>query len=173
MKRRLPVGLLSAALLMFGSVAVSRADDERKGDFGDSRADDERKSDFAFFDGTSSDAATAGALCGAGSPSDVEVGEAYTFHIALANLGGPGFVRLTYADGDFIRFPIAANASLTLSQAAGGRGGFDRAVRVHNESSAAQLAGTMSAAGGGVFCLSCDTGADGDAACDAIIPDVP
>ncbi len=86
--------------------------------------------------------------------------------------GGDGVVRITYKDGDIIRFPIKAGASLSLSQA-GGKGA-SSAIRVSNEGSPAQLAGSLSAIGGGnPRCASCDAvseGGIGDAACDNIIP---
>jgi hypothetical protein len=67
-----------------------------------------------------------------------------------------------------VQFPIAAGGSLSLSQAAGSKGGDDRVVRVSNGGSAAQLAGTLSAENG--KCASCDAdGGIGDAGCDAFV----
>jgi hypothetical protein len=124
-----------------------------------------QQSDFALFDGSNPEnQPNAGAICGANA--------AFTWHLAVANWGDDGVVRITYHDGDIVRFPIKAGASLTLSQA-GGRGP-SAAVRVSNEGSPAQLAGTLSAIGGGnPRCASCDAvsqGGIGDSGCDAFIP---
>ncbi len=121
-------------------------------------------SDFALFDGTNpANQPDSGATCVANS--------AFTYHVVVANWGGDGEVRITYKDGDLIRFPIAAGASFAFSQAAGSKGGADRAVRVSNGGSAAQLAGSLSAIGQGKpRCISCDADSAGDAGCDAIVP---
>jgi hypothetical protein len=121
-------------------------------------------SDFALFDGTNpANQPDSGAVCRAHS--------AFTYHVVVANWGADGEVRITYKDGDIIRFPIAAGASFAFSQAAGSKGGADRAVRVSNGGSAAQLAGSMSAVGQGKpQCISCDADSAGDAGCDAIVP---
>ncbi|MBI4636097.1 MAG: hypothetical protein HY727_07065 [Candidatus Rokubacteria bacterium] len=72
-------------------------------------------SDFALFDGTNpANQPDSGAVCSANS--------AFTYHVAVANLGADGEVRITYKDGDIIRFPIAAGASFAFSQAAGSKG---------------------------------------------------
>ena len=151
---------LAVALLAFATVASA---DE---------------SSFALFDGSNPvNQPNSGAVCGAKS--------AFTYHVAVANWGSAGEVRITYKDGDFIRFPIAAGASFTLSQAGGSKPGSghhsggggsspDSAIRVSNGGSAAQLAGSMSAIGqGNPKCVSCDDttqGGVGDAGCDAIVP---
>ena len=125
-------------------------------------------SDFALFDGTNpANQPDSGAVCFANS--------SFTYHVAVANWGADGFVRITYKDGiEIIRFPIKAGASFAFSQAAGSKGGVDSAVRLSNEGSAAQLAGVMSASGQGKpRCVSCDAvseGGVGDAGCDAIVP---
>ena len=141
------VGL--AALLMLASVTLASAD----------------QSDFALFDGSNpANQPNAGAICGSNA--------SFTWHLAVANWGAAGEVRITYMDGDIIRFPIAAGASFSMSQA-GGKGA-SQAVRVSNGGSAAQLAGSLSAIGGGnPKCASCDAttqGGIGDAGCDAFIP---
>ena len=94
--------------------------------------------------------------------------------MAVANWGSDGVLRITYKDGEeIIRFPIKAGASFAFSQAGGSKGGVDKAVRLTNEGSAAQLAGVMSASGQGKpRCVSCDAvseGGVGAAACDAIV----
>ena len=123
------------------------------------------QSDFALFDGSNpANQPFAGAICGANS--------AFTWHLAVANFGSAGEVRIKYYDGDIIRFLIAAGGSFSMSQA-GGKGA-SQAIRVSNGGSAAQLTGSLSAIGGGnPQCASCDAvaqGGIGDAACDAIIP---
>lgn len=121
-------------------------------------------SDFALFDGSNpANQPNSGAVCSSNG--------AFTYHVAVANWGADGEVRITYKDGDIIRFPIAAGGSFAFSQAAGSKGGADSAVRVWNGGSAAQLAGSMSAAGqGSPACISCDADSSGDAGCDAQIP---
>ena len=142
------VGLMLAPLLVLGLGSAASAD----------------TSDFALFDGSNpANQPDSGAVCTANS--------AFTYHVAVANWGEDGEVRITYSDGDIVRFPIKAGASFAFSQAAGSKSGADRGVRVSNGGSAAQLAGSMSAVGQGKpTCLSCDADSDGDAACDAIVP---
>jgi len=120
--------------------------------------------DFALFDGSNPlNQPDAGAVCGA------RQGRPFTFHLTVANYGSDGFVRVTYADGDWIQMPIAAGGSFSMTQAAGSRGGNDAAVRVSNGGSPAQLAGALSAEGG--RCASCDAdGGVGDAGCDKFVP---
>jgi len=124
-------------------------------------------SDFALFDGTNpANKPHSGAVCFANS--------AFTYHVAVANWGSDGFLRITYKDGEeIIRFPIKAGASFAFTQAAGSKGGVDSAVRLTNEGSGAQLAGVMSATGQGKpRCVSCDAiseGGVGAARCDAIV----
>lgn len=163
MKESLAVALLSLGFVVqFAPWAI--ADD-----------DDHGKSDFALFDGTNpANQPDEGAICGA---KDLKKGKSFTFYLTVtAHASGPdGFVRLTYKDGDFVQFPIKSDASFSLSQAAGSKGGADRAVRVSNGGSGARLVGAMSAISDHKtpFCVSCDAvanGGIGDAACDAIIP---
>jgi hypothetical protein len=141
--------VILAAILLVGAATVASAD----------------TSDFALFDGSNpANQPTAGAVCGANS--------SFTYHVAVANWGAAGEVRITFNDGDIIRFPIAPGASFAFSQAAGSKGGADRAVRVSNGGSGAQLAGSMSASGqGNPRCISCDADSPGDAGCDAIVSD--
>jgi len=122
------------------------------------------KNDFALFDGSNPlNQPDSGAVCGD------KKGQPFTFHITVANYGSDGFMRVTYADGDWIQIPIAAGGSFSMTQAGGSRGGDDAAVRVSNGGSGAQLAGAMSAEGG--LCASCDAdGGIGDAGCDKFVP---
>jgi hypothetical protein len=123
-------------------------------------------SDFALFDGSNlANQPDAGAVCTANS--------AFTYHVVVANWGADGEIRITYRDGDIVRFPILAGASFAFSQAAGSKGRADKAVRVSNGGSAAQLTGSMSAIGqGNPRCVSCDAVAEGgvgDAQCDKLV----
>ena len=140
--------LVLSAIVLVTAVSIASAD----------------QADFALFDGSNpANQPNAGAVCSANS--------AFTYHVAVANWGADGEVRITYKDGDIIRFPIKAGASFAFSQAAGAKSGADRAVRVSNGGSAAQLAGSMSAIGQGKpTCLSCDADSSGDAGCDAVVP---
>jgi hypothetical protein len=121
-------------------------------------------SDFALFDGTNpANLLDSGAVCSANS--------SFIYNVAVANWGSDGEVWITFKDGDIIRFPIAANASFAFSQAAGSKGRADRAVRVSNGGTAAQLSGSMSATGQGrPVCISCDADSAGDAGCDKVVP---
>jgi len=120
--------------------------------------------DFALFDGSNPvNQPDSGAVCGA------RPGRPFTFHLTVANYGSDGFIRVTYADGDWIQLPIAAHGSFSMTQAAGSRGGNDAVVRVSNGGSPAQLAGELSAEGRS--CASCDAdGGIGDAGCDKFVP---
>jgi hypothetical protein len=172
--RNLLVSCLTLALVVFAGASLdpAHANGKKKSKKSKSHhgSDDRGRPDqsgarneFALFDGSNPlNQPDAGAVCGATQ------GQPYTYHLALANYGSDGFVRVTYFDGDWVQFPIAAGASLSLSQAAGSRGGDDRAVRVSNGGSGAQLAGALSAQGG--RCASCDAdGGLGDAGCDALV----
>ena len=174
--RKLFVCVASLALVAFvGSVlgaahangsgkgkGKSKSHDDRK-DRGNDRDDGAPRNDFALFDGSNPlNQPDAGAVCGASK------GQGFTYHLAVANYGSDGFVRVTYYDGDWVQYPIAAGGSLSLSQAAGSKGGDDRVVRVSNGGSAAQLAGVLSAEN--ARCGSCDAdGGIGDAGCDEFV----
>ncbi len=128
------------------------------------------KSDFALFDGTDSSNTDPGALCGAGRPDKLKRKKAFTYHIAVTNFGSDdGAIKVIYeGDLDFVRYIVRKNTSFSLSQAGGGPGGFDRAIRVDADDG---IAGAVSIKGRSqVFCLSCDEDADGDSGCDDLIP---
>lgn len=163
MKRML--ALLAVGLLVLSaSWSVAIADDDD---------DNDVKSDFALFDGTNPEnQPNEGAICGAGNPSKLRVGKAYTYHVTVSNYGSAGEVRITYHDGDVVDYLIGAGATLQISQGAGNSGGADRAVRVsRGDFGAPQLVGSMSAIGEKVFCISC--GGANEAACDALILNLP
>jgi hypothetical protein len=118
-----------------------------------------QKSDFALFDGAST---PTGAVCGAIPGKSAKIKE-FTYYVATGNFGGsPAEFKVIYPDGDFVRYLVPAGESFSLSQAAGS-GEFDSAIRVE---AAAGLAGSASASGKNVFCISCD---GDDAACDLIV----
>lgn len=159
MKRLVAVTLLSAAVVVLsGMWTVVSADGT--------------KSDFALFDGTNPVNASpnTGAVCQA------KLKKAFTYHVAVTNYGTAGVVRIRYADGDQVDYKIPVDGSFSLSQAAGSKGGADRAVRVCGANGAI-LVGSMSALsehddGAKLSCVSCDAPANGgvgDAACTAIV----
>jgi hypothetical protein len=178
--RKLLVSLLTLVLVAFvsgplgtahangSSKSKSKSQSHRDGKSDDGKGrDDDRdhgaRNEFALFDGSNPlNQPDAGAICGASK------GQPYTYHLAVANYGSDGFVRVTYYDGDWVQYPIAAGGSLSLSQAGGSKGGDDRVVRVSNGGSAAQLAGVLSAEN--AKCASCDAdGGIGDVGCDAFV----
>jgi hypothetical protein len=153
MKRQWAVTLLSAGLLvLFGSWTVAIADD-----------DDDRKSDFALFDGTNP--ATEAPPDGG---AECTVKGAATFYVAVTNhaSGNDGFVRATFADGDFVEFPIKRDTSFSFSQSIGGTKDVDTRIRISNggRPDTARLVGWVSALGKKVSCRSCNfnDGAGGD-----------
>jgi hypothetical protein len=98
------------------------------------------KADFSFFDNTTT--ANEGIQCTAR--------EEFEYHISASEWAGVANVlRVTYADGDFTRFKVAANGTLQLSGFA--RGGNtnqnqnfpDRCITICAET-ASSLAGQMS-----------------------------
>lgn len=65
---------------------------------------------------------------------------AFTVHITMTNradLGGSnGFVRVTYADTDFVDYPIAAGTTLQMTLAGGGTTNVDDIITVTGRSGA-------------------------------------
>ncbi len=109
-----------AAVLLLGSVTVASAD----------------QSDFALFDGSNpANQPNSGAVCSAHG--------AFTYHVAVANWGAAGEVRITYKDGDIIRFPIAAGASFAFSQAGGSKGSKDNEDNEGNKEKKVAPTGTI------------------------------
>lgn len=157
MKRTILVAFLTLALVAVSGLATIVEADLSK-------------TDFALFDGTNpANAPGSGAIC-IGS-KDFKADKQFIYHVAVTNHhSGAGHVRITYADGDFVNYQIAAGGSFSLSQAAGGTGGADKGVRVSNGGSAAVIVGAMSAVGLEPVCVSCG-GADADRFCDTLIPD--
>ncbi len=153
--RTLLIALLGLAFVgLCGPWSVARAD----------------KADFALFDGTNPANTDPGAICGVNKGlTSLKINKAFTLHVSVSNFSGTTKeFKLIYTDADFVRYQVPAGTSFNLSQAAGGPGGFDAAIRVDSDSG---MSGSVSAIGRKVFCLSCDEppGA-GDANCDLIIP---
>ena len=147
MKRALIAAVLSVGLIVLsGPWSVAIADDD----------DDDKKSDFALFDGTNP--ATEAPPDGG---AECTVKGAATFYVAVtAHSSGPsGFVRATFADGDFVQFPIAANGSFSFSQSIGGTKDVDTRIRISNGGNVngARLVGWVSALGKKVSCRSCNS----------------
>jgi hypothetical protein len=153
-------------ILVGGAVADAGNNKGHDGNHGHNDKESGLRNDFALFDGSNpANQPDSGAVCGA------KADHPFTYYLAVANYGSDGFVRITYADGDWVQFPINAGGSFNLTQAAGSKSGNDAVVRVSNGASAAQLAGVMSAQG--ATCGSCDAVAQGgiaDAGCDALAP---
>lgn len=138
-----------------------------------------KASDFALFDGTNpSNQPFSGAVCGSGKPSKLGSG-AFTYNVSVSNFSSSTAVlRITFRDGDFVRYQVPGGQSFSLTQA--GSASPNNAVRVTIENSG-ELAGEASAviarpgdsddSTRSVFCISCDADSAGDAACDAIIAD--
>ena len=165
-KSKLFVFLTLAAFLILVGGAVAEAGNH-KGQDGEHHKHKKGENDFALFDGSNpANQPDSGAVCGS------QDSKPFIYYLAVANYGSDGFVRITYADGDWVQFPIAAGGSFSLTQAAGSKSGNDAAVRVSNGASPAQLAGVLSVQGAAT-CASCDAVAEGgigDAGCDAFVP---
>src|SRR2546428_5733099 len=142
MKRALIAAVLSVGLIVLSgpwSVAVGDEDDDHK------------KSDVTLFDGTNP--ATEASPDGG---AECTVKGAATFYVAVtAHSSGPsGFVRATFADGDFVQFPIAANGSFSFSQSIGGTENSDNPIKISNGGNVngAPLVGWASSPCKKVFC---------------------
>src|SRR2546426_12503511 len=89
---------------------------------------------------------------------------AATFYVTVtAHSSGPaGFVRATFADNDFVQYPIAANGSFSFSQSIGGTKNVDTRIRISNggDVNGARLVGWVSALGKKPSCQTCNS-ADG------------
>jgi hypothetical protein len=162
--------LLTLAVFVLAGAGIAAAGNSGHGDDGKKKHKWKNppatfRNEFALFDGSNpANQPDSGAICGA------NVGKPFTYHLAVSNYGSDGFIRITYVDGDWVQFPIAAGASFSLTQAGGSKGGADAAIRVSNGGSAAALAGVMSATG--ARCGSCDAiveGGIGDLSCDVFV----
>ena len=130
---KVKIALISVLLLLSAAASARAA--------GAPAAGGER-SDFALFDATNADT---GARCGArlgSSPNPV----AFTYYVAVSNLSAAvKFLKVVYADGDFVRYPIPPNSSFSFTQAAGGTANVDDLITVLSETPAPSgLVGSMS-----------------------------
>jgi hypothetical protein len=99
--------------------------------------------DFSFFDNTNPASPSQGIQCSARTP--------FEYHVTVSDFStpaSPNVLRVTYADGDFVRFKIAADGTQQISGFA--RGGNvvvndfpDRCISICAET-AGKLAGQMS-----------------------------
>jgi hypothetical protein len=168
MRGRHAVAIAVVAFIVVGLTTLGSADD--KGDK-DRKGPKGGRSDFALFDGTNPANVGSGAVCGLARKSD----HPFTLHVTVTNFaaGAAGSVRVIYADGDSVSYPMAPNDKFQISLIGGSKGGADHAIRIAG-TEGTQLVGQasiLSEEGGKVFCVSCDADSAGDAACDAIIPD--
>lgn len=164
MPKRLIVGLLVSGLMVTGGWAVGHVsatdrDTQQNNQNGNgSDHGDRDRSDFALFDGTNP--ATEAPPNG-GAECSVMNGFAATLHVTVtAHSSGPdGFVRATFADTDFVEFPIKSGGSFDFSQSIGGTPGVDDRIRISNGGKAggARLVGWASILSDGVVnCRSCN-----------------
>jgi hypothetical protein len=93
--------------------------------------------DHSLFDQTSGDV---GARCRTTNS------RAFIFYLSVRAINAPATVRILFQDGDFIDYPLAANESFSLQQAAGTTDGVDNRIRVRSApGSAGALVGWVSA----------------------------
>jgi len=121
MRRWLAVGVGLAALLGSWTVAAAR-----------------QNTDFALLNMPGGDTSV---QCGARRGSQAG---SFVYYVTMANLGAAGSIRVTYADGDLVDYPIAAGTSFSFVQAAGGTKNVDDLITVTGTGGAV-LVGSMSA----------------------------
>ena len=111
--------------------------------------------DFALFDGTNP--ATEAPPNG-GAECVVNNAAAFNVTVTAHSSGPDGFVRATFADGDFVQFPIKSNASFSFSQAIGTNKAVDGRIRISNggDAAGARLVGWVGVLGGAGTCRSCN-----------------
>jgi hypothetical protein len=134
---------LMPAILALTVSAAAAADNQAGAAKKGASAGGER-SDFALFDGTNAADPDAGVRCGARLQGNGNGAVAFTYHIAVSNFSNDvAYLRVTYGDGDLVRFAVPALSSFSLTQAAGGTFGVDDTIRVTSETAGA-LAGSVS-----------------------------
>jgi hypothetical protein len=151
--------MFTLLVVLLGSWTIAGADDDHHA----KKKNRDGRTDFALFDGTNPAAEAppfGGAECKVKSPA--------VFYVSVTahSSGADGFVRATFADGDWVQFPIKADGSLSFTQAIGGTTGVDDRIRISNggDASGPRLVGWVSVlSGSGVSCQSCnfDDGAGG------------
>jgi hypothetical protein len=114
------------------------------------------KADFAIFDGTNPATEAppfGGAECAVKHPAT------FSATVTAHSSGPDGFVRATFADGDFVQFPIKSDGSFSFSQAIGSTKDVDDRIRISNggDAAGARLVGWVSVIGGDKdSCQSCN-----------------
>ena len=90
-------------------------------------------------------------LNGPGGDTSVQCGSkrgngpaSFVYFVTMTNVGGAGFIRVTYADNDFVDYQVPAGGSFSFSQAAGGTKNVDDLITVTARGDAI-LTGSMSA----------------------------
>ena len=132
----------TAALVLALSAPGFGADTLSEAKGGKSPAVGNARHDFAFFDATNAQDPDAGVACGAELANGKPV--PFIYHVAVSNFGSAAtFLRITYDDGDLVRFAIPAGTSFSLTQAAGSTNGVDELITFTDESGNS-LAGTVS-----------------------------
>ena len=143
-KKFLVPAIIALTLTAAASAATADPSESRK-----NAAAGGQRSDFALFDGTNASDPDAGVSCGARISGENGNGNngsaiAFTYSVAVSNFSNDlAFLRITYADGDFVRFAVPANSSFSLNQSAGGTKGVDDKIKVTSETAGA-LAGAVS-----------------------------
>lgn len=143
-KKFLVPAIIALTLTAAASAATTDSSESKK-----NSAAGGQRSDFALFDGTNASDPDAGVSCGARISGENGNGNnssaiAFTYSVAVSNFSNDAaFLRITYADGDFVRFAVPANSSFSLNQSAGGTKGVDDKIKVTSETAGA-LAGAVS-----------------------------
>ena len=124
--------VLSLALVGTGVVATAHdgGDDGEHEGHHRGRGDTKTRSDFALLKGPGGDVSV---QCGAIRGGDEEDGfrpAAFTMYITMTNTAPVGAVRVLYADGDFVDYPIPTNTTVNITLAAGGTVGTDDIITV-------------------------------------------
>ena len=78
-------------------------------------------------------------------------GKPYNLHISASGVGlsGAGEVRITFKDGDFIRFDVPDGESFSMTQALGGVPGVDDVVKITRDGGIESLMVSLHAKKGG------------------------
>jgi hypothetical protein len=144
-KKFLVPAIIALTLTAAASAATADSSESKK-----NSAAGGQRSDFALFDGTNASDPDAGVSCGArisgenGNGNGNSSAIAFTYSVAVSNFSNDvAFLRITYADGDLVRFAVPANSSFSLNQSAGGTKGVDDRIKVTSETAGA-LAGAVS-----------------------------
>lgn len=72
--------------------------------------------------------------------------QAFIVYGAFRAFGGDVTMRVAFKDGDFVDYPIAQDATFSLSEAAGGTPSVDKKIVVSTSAGTGSLVGWMSAA---------------------------